>query len=190
MQSNMKWNKHITELKVKLKKRIAGLYNVKKCMSQHLLKTISFGWFSSVLVYCLPLFGGTDKGDISDLQILQNKVARIVTGSSIMSNREDMYDNLGWMTVQQLIQYHTLLTVFRIRKSAEPEYLALYLQRENRNGNVIPPFSNMTLYRRSFVYRGILNWNNLPRSIRFIESLPIFKKEVKLWIMQNVSRFS
>ena len=44
-------------------------------------KTISEGVFNSVLVYCLPLFGGMDVGDLRDLQVMQNKAAQTVTMS-------------------------------------------------------------------------------------------------------------
>ena len=38
-------------------------------------KTVAEGIFSSLLVYCLPLFGGLDKGQLNQLQMMQNKAA-------------------------------------------------------------------------------------------------------------------
>ena len=66
------------------------------------MKTIAEGLCNSVLVYCLPLFGGCDKGDLQATQVLQNKAAQIVTRSPPRAHRESMYDSLGWMTVNQL----------------------------------------------------------------------------------------
>ena len=48
----------------------------------HLRKTITEGLFSSVLAYCLPLFGGMGLGHLKELQIMQNKAARIVTSKA------------------------------------------------------------------------------------------------------------
>ena len=57
--------------------------------------------------------------DSDDLQIIKNKLARIVTGSNQRTHRADMFDHLRWFTVRQLVMYHTLITVFRVRTTAE-----------------------------------------------------------------------
>ena len=46
-----------------------------------------------------------------------------------------MYDKLKWLTVLQLVVYHTLLCVYRIRKEREPEYLASILYNDGIRGN-------------------------------------------------------
>ena len=74
-----------------------------------------------MLVYCLPLFGGCDKNELNSLQVLQNKAAQIVTKSPPRSIRNPMYDQLDWLSVNQLVAYHTLIQVYKIRKSEEPE---------------------------------------------------------------------
>ena len=48
---------------------------------------------------------------------LQNKAARIVTHSPLRAHRKDMYNKLGWLTVKQLVIYHSLLTVYRVRQA-------------------------------------------------------------------------
>ena len=123
IEPNLKWHKQVTELLSKLKKRLAGLAHLKFILPYNLRKIVSEGLFNSVLGYCLPLFGGCDIGEIKSLQILQNKAAQIVTHSPPRSVRSQLYDQLDWLTVNQLIRYHTLLTVFRIRTIGEPEYL-------------------------------------------------------------------
>ena len=42
------------------------------------MKAITEGIFNSTLVYCLPLFGGSDKVHVKDIQVLQNKAKQIV----------------------------------------------------------------------------------------------------------------
>ena len=142
------------------------------------------------MVYCLPLFGGCDTGQIKDLQVLQNKAAQIVTHSPPRSRRNDLYDKLGWLTVNQLIVYHTLITVFKIRESKEPEYLAGKLSIETPTGRIMIPNTKLSLYQNSFVIRGSSNWNELPQRTRKLKKIGIFKTKVKKWIVLNISRFS
>ena len=188
-QPNLKWSENISSLRSKLSSRIVGLDSIRRALPGHTLNTIATGWFNSVLVYCLPLFGGCAKGDLQDLQIIQNKLARLITYSPLDTNRRKLYEKLQWMTVNQLISYHTILAVYRIRANEEPEDLITYFKLENRNQNIIIPQSNMELYRKSFIYRSIRSWNLVPKSIRNIPTLMTFKRHLKNWIFKEVEMF-
>ena len=122
-------------------------------------------------------------------QVLQNKAAQIVKRSPPRAHRDSMYDSLGWLTVNQLVVYHTALTVYRIRQSNEPEYLAEQLQFDNRNGRVIVPNIKLGLAQKSFCYRGADTWNMLPIEIRKARKLGEFKASLKKLVQNNISRF-
>ena len=94
------------------------------------------------------------------------------------------------MTVQQLVAYHTIITIFRIRKKEEPEYLASYLCRDNIYGNIIVKTSDKDYYRNSFIYRGSTLWNKVPKILRKEVKIGTFKKKLKSWVMQTIPRFS
>ena len=189
VDANLKWHGQISALLKKLKKRLAGLGHIRSVLPYNLRKVVSEGMFTSVLGYCLPLFGGCDVGEIHDLQVLQNKAAQLVTHSPPRAVRNPMYDQLGWLTVNQLIQYHTLLAVYRVRRTGEPEYLAESLCNDNRNDHIIVPKTKLTLFKKSFKFRGACAWNELPSSIRCLDNIGGFKKGVKTWIKANVPRF-
>ena len=189
IEPHLKWHKQIKELLAKLKKRLAGLSHVKFLLPYRLRKVVSEGLFNSVLGYCLPLFGGCDMGEIKSLQVLQNKAAQMVTHSPPRAIRNKMYDELDWMTVNQLVRYFTLLAVFRTRTTGEPEYLAASLCYDNIYGKIIVQNTRLTLAQKSFKIRGACNWNALPASIRSLDKIGQFKKKIKLWIKQNVPRF-
>ena len=79
--------------------------------------------------------------------------------------------------------------IFRIRLTGEPEELAERLTTENRNKNIIVGNTRLTLRQRSFMHRGPCEWNKLPATIRDVNSLNTFKREVKSWVKENVPRF-
>ena len=120
---------------------------------------------------------------------MQNKAAQLVTNSPPRSIRNPMYDRLGWLTVNQLVMYHTLLAVYRVRTTGEPEYLAESLCNDNRFGHIIVKSTRLTLLKDSFKFRGACSWNDLPNSLRSPTKIGAFKKGVKVWIKQNVPRF-
>ena len=127
--------------------------------------------------------------EIKQLQVLQNKAARIVTHSPPRSSREVMFNKLQWHTVNQLVAYHTLLAVHKMRQTGEPEYLASFLKFDNRSGRIIIPNTTLTLAKKSFVWRGSLNWNLLPNNLRNSNRIGFFKRGVKDWVTKNVPGF-
>ena len=189
MKSNLKWSEQIKNLTGKLKKRLAGLDKLRLIMSKNNKKNIVQGVFNSVLCYCLPLFGGCNTTELKTLQVLQNRAARIVLNLPPRANRNTMFEKLGWMSVKQLIAYHTLLAVYRVRQSQEPEYLARELMRDNNRGNIIVQNSRLGLYKNSFVPRGSTLWNKLPRELRNITKIGNFKQKLRKWVEDNVMKF-
>ena len=189
VQSDLKWHKQIDMLLTKLQSRLGALDKFKNVVTPTVKKTIVEGIFTSVLSYCIPLFGGCDKGEMQSLQVMQIKAARIVTSLGIRTDRRELFATLDWMTVNQLVYYHSALSTYRIRKSSEPEYLAEILNRNNRLNKIIVPNSTLSLAMKSYCFRGANEWNRLPEEIRECEKIRNFKKRLKSWILMNVPQF-
>ena len=75
VQSNLKWSNQISKLKESLKKRLAGVYNLRGVLPFEQLRMISDGWFQSVLVYFQPLLGCFRLTKWQKLQVIQNRFA-------------------------------------------------------------------------------------------------------------------
>ena len=189
ISSNLKWHNHVLEVIKKLKGRLFVLQKIKNIVPSHLKKIIVEGLFLSVLNYCLPLYGGCGEGDLNDLQVLQNRAARLITNSTGRVPRKEVFDEIHWMTVRQLIFYQTALTTFRIRESCEPEYLARLMTNDNTRGNIIVPNTRLSLAQKSYCFRASEQWNSLPSTIRNLKSKQSFKAELKKWVFQNVEAF-
>ena len=114
IQDNLKWTQQVSTLTLKLVKRLSALAHIQYVCPISVRKAIADGLFNSVLLYCLPLFGGIGTGLIRELQVLQSKAARIVCRAPIRANRKELFDRLNWLTVNQLVTYHTLLAVYKI----------------------------------------------------------------------------
>ena len=188
-EPNLKWNQNIKSVLNKLKHRLAALGNLRYVVPYDVRKNMAEALFVSVLSYCLPLYGGTDKQNTESLQIMQNKAARFVTLASARESRKSMFDKLNWLTVKQLLFYHTALTTYRVRMSKEPEYLSSFLSCDNMRGNIIIPHTYLSLAKQSYCYRGATNWNQLPQCLRCLDTISKFKVELRKWIVENVEQF-
>ena len=189
IQSNLKWAKHITELSKKMKKRLVAIAHLKFVLPFQQRKLVADGLLNSVLAYCLPLFGGCTQSEVKDLQILQNKAARIVCHAPYWASRKMMFDHLDWLTVRQMVHYFTLIAVYRMEKTGEPEHFSKCFRTVNKRGSIIVKHTKLSLFKHSFRLRGSTQWNDLPMRIRNLDKLASFKKYLRQWIKENVPRF-
>ena len=189
IEPDLKWHKQIEELLKKLRNRLTGLAHLRNIIPYHLRKTITEGMFTSVMSYCLPVFGGCDKDELQSLQVMQNKAARLVTHFPLRTSRKLIFNQLGWLTVNQLIFYHSALSTYRVRQCKEPEYLASLLDRDGRTGRIIIPNTSLSLAKKSYCFRGSAQWNSIPDTIRKMIKISQFKIQLRKWILINITQF-
>ena len=67
----------------------------------------------SKLSYVIALWGGCGLGLRKTLQVLQNRVAQVVTRKDWTTPSKVLLQQCGWLSVNQLIFYHTVLLVFK-----------------------------------------------------------------------------
>ena len=189
IEPNLKWHHQVSNVLKKLQLRLYALEKLKCSLPFDQKKTIVQGLFISVLTYCLPVFGGCDRGELDSLQIMQNRAARLITDCGLRTPRHDLYRMTGWLTVRQLVFYHTALCTFRIRLNKEPEYLSQLMNRNNRYDKIIVPNTRLSLALNSYCFRGASQWNRLPENIRLCTEARRFKSLLKSWIQTNVPQF-
>ena len=189
IQSNLKWGKHITELALKLKSRIVAIRYLKYVLPFQQRKILAEGIVNSVLTYCLPLYGGCTRGEIKELQIIQNMAARIVCHAPRLASRSEMFNYLDWLTVTQMIRYFTLIAVYRIQKTKEPEYFSGTFSNLNHRGKIIIQNTRLSLAKNSFRIRGGVDWNLLPSSVKNEANVSSFKKSLRKWVKENTPQF-
>ena len=116
---------------------MSGLERLKIIVPLSSPKLIWEGIFDNTLLYCPPLIGGCEATELKSLQVLQNQAAKIVTRSPPRSHKNWIFEKLNWLTINQLTNYHNLLTLFRIRLTLSN------LRQENGYGIILLPKPNL-----------------------------------------------
>ena len=76
----------------------------------------------SHLRYCCIVYGNCASAtSLKRLQKVMNFGARVVSGRRKFQHISDVLNRLGWMSVQQLIEYSTLCATHKILVTDEPE---------------------------------------------------------------------
>ena len=116
-------------------------------MSRERLKMFASGIFYSKLSYCLPVYGnvfGLEKykeensrytsftiSDNSKLQVLQNKMNRLLTGADKYTSTADLLVRTNSLSIQQMIAFQTIMMTYKIMKTKKPTYLSNKLIKKN-----------------------------------------------------------
>ena len=123
----MKWGEHIlksnTSLVKSLNKRVGALQKIQNLATFKTRKMIGTGIFMSKLIYLMPLWGGCEDYLIRALQVVQNKAARSITKLNIFTPTKTLLKTCQWMSVRQLITYHSLVLLQKTLKMKVPVYL-------------------------------------------------------------------
>jgi len=88
-----------------------------------------------------------------------------------------------------MIRYLTLIAVYRVKKTREPEYFDETFRIENQRGNIIVPNTRLSLAKSSFKIRGMEDWNLLPSTVKQLDNLGSFKMALRTWIKENTPQF-
>ena len=199
VSNNFTWNAHITGTDKSMCKILTSKINALSKVSQtadfKTRKMIGNAIVMSRIVYVIQLYGTAADYLINSLQVLQNKAARIITKLGWGTRTSVLLKQLGWLSINQLIVYHSLILVFKFNQNKKPAYLHGKFKKNfsyrtrQATGNCIQvsetPGGDKT--KTAFVHNSTILWNSLPLNLRKTQKLLKFKMELKKWIMTNVA---
>ena len=153
----------------------------------------------------MPVWSGCESYLVNALQVIQNKVARLVTKRDIFTPTKVLMKECGWLTVKQLMAYHSLVQVHKTVQSQVPAYLYSrvtsqlslldsrssynYKTRQEASGALrqIPAAeARLDLADRSWCWSATKTFHSLPASLQREVKLAKFKSELKTWVRSNI----
>ena len=165
-------------------------------MSLHLILCCAFTNVGPIiqprLDYAITLWGFTSQLNLSRVQRLQNRAARIITGNFDYINVRciDIVKRLKWFNLIERRDYFVPLTVFKCIRGMAPTCISDCITicnevaiRDTRNSTstnlVTLPYTSLDIFKNSFAYRGPFIWNALPHNISKCVTLSSFKIALK-----------
>ena len=169
------------------------------------LKNLYTGLVDPHFRYCCAVWGVCGFTEIQQLQKLQNRAARIITGSNYDAPSKPLIKGLGWKTIEDFTQYESQLIVFISKNGLAPQYLfntsvpqylstsvPQYLSTSvpqfavnsadsryylgNTATDLRLPKKNSSNWQKGFSYKGTRMWNSLRTESKLAPSLASFKK--------------
>ena len=194
IHQSIKWKDHIISneksmIKM-LRTRLNALARIARNANFNTRLMVANACFLSVITYMVAAWGGTEDYIIKALQVMQNKAARTVTKLTWYTPTRTLLQQCNWLSVKQLVHYHTALQVWRVMRTKYPVYISSKLQpsvtRSADQGNLKVPAVEYSLSEKSFMVRSAYMWNTIPPDIRNCRTIESFKKKLKGWMKLNI----
>ena len=196
INNDLDWKDHLFGVKEdeedeglikKLKKRL-GLARKVSDLPFKCRKMVMSGIFMGKLEYGLEVYGSATKGQLQQLQQLQNRAARMVTKNPRTISTSECLTQCGWMNIDTLIKKRILSMGYKIRLDQTVPYMEKFIGRRRKNMSAtIPSYFPIhgRLLRESTIPRFVQLWNDLPPVIR--ESSP---REFKVNMIEYLKKIS
>ena len=179
LDSQLSFHQHVNSVCKISYFHLHSMHHVRSCLPPLILWTVACSIISAKLDYCNSLLYGTTHGNIHKLQLVQNSLARLVTGTRKFDHISPVLAKLHWLPVSYRITYKIAVLTHKTLSTSQPGYLSSSIHRRHLPDTVVTTRSatlnhltlpNIRNFRSDFSRRGFANcaptiWNNLPKDI-------------------------
>ena len=188
---DLRFHDHINDIILKVNKALSPIYPIATLLPRPTLDLIYRIYIRPHFDYCDIIYDGNiTVTDSLRLERLQNRVARLVTGTLRQTSTDKLRHELGWDLLKTRRNTHKLAMYFELRRpqSHIPAYITSIIpntrrqdtDRALRNADTQTlPANRITSFKNSFVPATTKLWNSLPTQIRNKPSTASFKKAVR-----------
>ncbi len=180
---------HIINMAKNINYHLYNIGKLRKYLTNEAAKTYVHSIITSRLDFCNSLLYGLPQSSLQPLERALKNAARIVSLTRRSDHITPVMRSLHWLPLKERIEYKIILLTHQTLKGLTPAYLndllvAKPVHRASlRSNNLslldIPRSSTPTYGDRAFCVAAPTLWNNLPQSIRSIDSLELFKQKLK-----------
>ena len=169
IDNSLNWKKHICYIAGKISRGIGIILKSRKYLNKESLLTLYYCFIYPFLIYCNHVWGNTYKTNLSKLQILQNQVLRIITGSKPRCHVDPLYKNLGILNLSEINVYLTGMFMYKIHNQDVPHVFDDFFMynyevhdHDTRSANYFHvPVIKSNLSAFGIKYHGVTIWNKI-----------------------------
>ena len=127
LSNNFQWNQHIRDgdkaLMKSLAKKNTALKRISGISDFKTRKIIGSSLIMSTLTYIIQVYGSCSGYLVNMLQVQQNNAARHITKLPWMTSTETLLKQCNWLSVAQLVVYHSLILLHKVLTEQRPLYI-------------------------------------------------------------------
>ena len=180
--NNLSFKPHINYIVGKISKIVGIFYKLKPIVPKEILINLYYSLVYPHLTYCILIWGGTYRTHLSDIELLQKKLVRLITNSEYLAHSKPLFYQTGILNIFELYEYH--LGIFAFKNKSKFHHATHNYS--TRNAELfVPCFSRLSISQRTIWYAAPNFFNSLPTELKECRSLGIFKKKCKTYLLNR-----
>ena len=195
IDDRLTFNEHVQLIINKIKRFCGIFYKLRFMLPVACLKNLYFALVHSQMIYGLEIYGNTFSTYLEPLQIINNKILRILQNKPLSAPIKNLYSNFNTLPLQSLRDFKIISLVHKFvhNVSGLPpifcEYFTYNSQVHSYNTRQCEGLhvSSVSIAhgQKSLKCLGTKLWNNLPNSIKSIRGEKTFKNRLKLILLNR-----
>ena len=180
---------HINSIISKLSYATFAFLKIRNIIPKHIIKNLYYTLVYPHLLYNLPVWGCASVYLLQPLIKLHKKIIRIISGSrNYYEHTSPLFKQLSILKLQDILTL-AITQIFKIINGMSNKLLSNLIMhnqnvrrlnlRSTRTHTLNKSRYTLTKSRRAISYNGIDKWNDLPKNIQELSTLPTFRKHVK-----------
>ena len=187
---NFNFCSHISAICSSCIYHIRDLRRIRRHLDPDSAKLLANALVSSRLDYCNSLLSGIAETDLTKLQRVLNRLARVFTKSPPFTRSVPLLRSLHWLPVKYRVHFKICLLTYKALHEEQPIYLRSLIAtslpsrslRSNRGITLSIPRIKTNTGARAFTSYAPSLWNNLLLSVCSATSIVTFRRRLKTYL--------
>lgn len=179
------FSKHIAYISTKISKIIGIFYKLRNILPMKSLVDLYHSLIYPYLIYCNILWGKASDSYINQLFLLQKRLVRIITNSEFLAHTDPLFRSTEILKLKDIYTYLIAIEGYKKNITNNFTYTEHTHNTRSRNSFAVPNYRRLQISKRSLTYSIPLIWNKIPNEIKNVRSLTMFKKNLKLHLIEK-----
>ena len=111
---NLDWKEHINCLNNKISSIISAMFRLRDYVSKRTKMSVYNAFCLSHFRYLIPVWGTCGVTIFNNIQVLQNKILKILFNYNWLTHTDQLYEELGMLDLRRLMEFEQCKLVYRI----------------------------------------------------------------------------
>lgn len=178
IDTKLNWSKHIDSLRSQLHKSLGLIYLASSFLPTHILILLYNSLINSKIIYCLEAWGNAPTTYLNKIYLIQKRLVRIIYRKNPHEHSSPLFKRAKILPIFQLYTLRISLLAHSLYYTQHHHLASKYPTRFSKYALPFPK-STSSAGHRQVTYQMAAAWNQLPTSLKALESVVAFKVALK-----------
>ena len=168
---------------------------LEKKLHKSSLLTLYYSFAFPYFIYCNNVWGNTYQTNLKSLILVQKKLVRIISCAPFKAHTEPLMFAMRLLSVNDINQCMTAIFMYHCLNCITPQVFKDFFKKNNtlhdhdtrQSNDLHVPYARLNVRKFCFKIHGASTRNNIPILIKQSQSLDVFKKQLRHYLIGSKS---